>query len=497
MTDADPTAREPDLTSAEVKTRAARGVALLLGRGIAFQIVGFLGNLVLARLLVPADFGLVALGLTIVNVGRFLAVGGLGYALVGRAEPPTRAELRGLTGLQLVITTAIGGSVALVAIIVGGDALVTALMMLALPMAAIKSPALLLLQRQMRFKEQVQVEATEVVTNLAAAIPLAAAGLGAWSLATSTVVAALASTVTACAVSPAGFVRPSGSFARIRSLLAFGLRYQATSASHLAGDVALIAGIGAIGGLTALGLWNFASRILRLPYLLFEAMWNVGFPAFARLLESSDHEEVGRLLERSVGTFAVVVAAVLAPLVASSPALIPVLFGDVWSDVSYILPGSALALGVYGPIGISAYGYLYARGDARTGFIGSLVGNALRLSVTFALLPSIGVWAIGIGWAAGALGEMPIVVVQVRRVSGAHLLRQVLKPSIIACVTTAAGWAVAVELGNTAASAALAILIALGGFLLLIRILGQTEFEAALAMLRRAATAARGRPQTA
>src|SRR4051812_11415369 len=97
------------LSSDQVKSRAATGVAVILGRGVAFQLLGFLGNLVLARLLLPKDFGLVAIGFTVVNLGRFLAVGGLGYAIVGRAEAPDRRELRAIAGLQLLVTSAISG----------------------------------------------------------------------------------------------------------------------------------------------------------------------------------------------------------------------------------------------------------------------------------------------------------------------------------------------------------------------------------------------------
>src|SRR5207248_1251797 len=221
-TEAGPIAEE-QLTSAQVKGRAATGVALIMGRGLGFQLLGFLGKLVLARLLVPKDFGLVAIGFTVVNVGRFLAVGGLGYAIVGRAEPPDRPELRAVTGVQLLVTSAIGIVAAAVAIGVGGGALVTAFMMLALPLSAFRSPAMLLLQRRMDFKTQVKVDASEVVVNLAWAIPAAALGFGAWSLATAMVVAAAVATAVACVLSPTGFLLPSLEVSRLRSILGFGL----------------------------------------------------------------------------------------------------------------------------------------------------------------------------------------------------------------------------------------------------------------------------------
>jgi polysaccharide transporter, PST family len=482
---------EEQMSSAQVKSRAATGVAMLMGRGLAFQLLGFLGNLVLARLLVPEDFGLVAIGFTVVNVGRFLAVGGLGYALVGRTEAPSRSELRAITGLQLLITSAIGIAGAAVAVAVGGEARVTAVMMLALPLSAFRSPAMLLMQRAMDFKAQIKVEASEVVVNLAWAIPAAALGFGAWSLATAMVVAAALATTVACLLSPTGFLAPSLRFSRIRSILGFGVRFQGVNASHLAGDVVLTAGIAAIGGVSVLGLWNFAYRMLRVPYLLFEAMWHVGFPSFSRLDDAPDSPDVGRLLERTVSTVAVAVVAVLCPLVASSPALVPLLFGDVWADASRVLPGSALALGVYGPIGISGYAYLYAQGDSTTALQGSLLCNAVRWATTFALLPGLGAAAIGIGWAAGSFAELPLVAHRTRRACGARLVRRVLRPAVAGSLTGAAGWAVATSLGENVPAALLSLLVATAGFAALMWLFDRQDLREALAMIRRAATEAR------
>ena len=61
------------------------------------------GALVTARLLTPYDFGLVALGATVLAFGDFLDDGGVGPALIRRPEPPTKAELRALLAFQLAL----------------------------------------------------------------------------------------------------------------------------------------------------------------------------------------------------------------------------------------------------------------------------------------------------------------------------------------------------------------------------------------------------------
>jgi polysaccharide transporter, PST family len=448
-----PTDPADRLAPEEVKSRAAAGVVLLMGRGVGLQAIGFLGNLVLARLLVPEDFGIVAVGLTIVNIGQLISGAGIGAALVARSEPPTKDELRALTGLQLLVTLTVAVVAALGAIAIGDAALVTALMVLALPITAVKTPAMLLFQRRLEFVQQLKVEIAETVTSLAVAIPLAAAGFGAWSLAISTVARCVIGAGTAIALSPVGPIMPSLDLGRVRSILGFGWRFQATGVSQLVQETALTAVIGAVAGLGVLGIWSFAARILKIPQLLFESMWKVGFPAFSRLLETDAREGMRDLLERTVGTFAVGVSFLVCPLVGSSPALVPLLFGAHWEDVSLILPGAALALAIGGPVGMVGSSYFYANGDANTGLLATSVNGAVRVAMTLILLPAVGVVGIGVAWAFGSVAGMIITVPRARRACGARLELRVIAPALALAAGGGAGWLVADGLGVTLAAA--------------------------------------------
>ena len=76
----------------DVRGRAASGAALLGARGALIYALGIVANLALARLLVPRDFGLVALGTVLVVLGTYLAIGGLGAALIRREQSPERSS---------------------------------------------------------------------------------------------------------------------------------------------------------------------------------------------------------------------------------------------------------------------------------------------------------------------------------------------------------------------------------------------------------------------
>jgi peptidoglycan biosynthesis protein MviN/MurJ (putative lipid II flippase) len=147
-----------------------------------------------------------------------------------------------------------------------------------------------------------------------------------------------------------------------------------------------------------------------------------------------------------------------------------------------------------GPINISVIGYLQAVGDARTPLRGAVVNAAVRLPATFALLPSVGVAAIGIGWAIATLAELPVYLVPTRRRSGAHLLRCTLTACMSAIVGSAAGWILATHYGATVPSALAAAAVGLAVFALLMLAFGRGSLNATLSTSRSVLMAMRRPP---
>jgi O-antigen/teichoic acid export membrane protein len=75
------------MDATEVRRRATAGALLIAVRTAITQIIALAGNIVLARLLVPDDFGAVAFGATLVTVATFFSDGGMGVALIRRWSP--------------------------------------------------------------------------------------------------------------------------------------------------------------------------------------------------------------------------------------------------------------------------------------------------------------------------------------------------------------------------------------------------------------------------
>ena len=140
---------EKTLSTGEVRQRAVAGAAVDVLRGFGVRVLGLLGTLVLARLLTPHDFGLVAFGATFVTFGNFLADGGIGAGLIRRVEPPSRADLRALLAFQLGLSTALAVGIGLALLPFGELGQLTTVMAIALPLTAVRAPGVIVFERQL------------------------------------------------------------------------------------------------------------------------------------------------------------------------------------------------------------------------------------------------------------------------------------------------------------------------------------------------------------
>jgi O-antigen/teichoic acid export membrane protein len=436
--------RSDPLPRDELKRRASAGVLIVGTRGAAIASVGLVGQVLLARLLVPADFGAVAVGLATVAFVNLLADGGLGAALIRRDEAPTRRELQALTALQVTETVVIAAVVIAVAPALGHVGWVTALIVCSTPLLAMQIPGRIVLERALAYRRLAAVEILQVLVFNVWALAWVLSGAGVWGLATAPLARSAVGAVAMAWASPVGIPLPRFSWRRIRALLGFGLRFQAVTALWLVREQGLNLLVAALSGVTTLGLVSIARRVLEVPHLLFGALWRVSFPTMSELVARD--ERVSPLVERAVGITAVVAGGTLAGLAAAAPGLVPAVFGEPWRSAATILPAACLGLALAGPVSVAGQGYLYAVGDAATVLRAGVAQTAALFAVTASLLPWLGITAVGLGWLAAHLVESVLLGRATARRSGGRLLRPLLGPVAAATVAGGAGWFVTTSL---------------------------------------------------
>jgi O-antigen/teichoic acid export membrane protein len=425
----------------ELRRRASAGVFIVLTRGVVIVLFGFVGSIVLARLLSPHDFGAVAFGMSFVLFVGTLSEAGLGAGLIRRPEPPERQELQAVTGLQFGVTTGLAFLVGTVAAQFGEIGWVTALMVSSTPLIALQLPGRILLERSLSYRPLAVVEVSQVCVYYTWAIGLALADWGVWALATATIARAASGAVVMARVSPVGVIRPRLSWNSVRPLLAFGLRFQAADATWLVRNQGLNVSLAAIAGVSTLGLWSLASRIMQVPFLIFESLFRVSFPTMSQLVAAK--EDTAPLIERAVGMAFVGSGVVLTGLAASAPGLFPGLFGEKWADAAEIMPGACLALAVGGSAAVAAQGYLYAVGDAPAVLRSVILATLATFAVVLPLVSVLGVSAIGLGLFGAAVVETAVLRRAMLRWAQIDLVRPLLIPAAIGVASGGVGWVVA------------------------------------------------------
>lgn len=491
MTDARGAPPSDTIATTEVRRRATVGAALLAGRGMAIQGLAFAGGVVLARLLAPEDFGLVALGTAVMYFGSLMANYGLGAALIRRPEPPERADLAAVVGFQIVLTSVLAVLTACSAALFGDAGLLAAVMVASLPITSFRSPGAIVLERRLSYRPLVMVEILENVVYYAWAVGAVALGMGVWGLATAVVVRSLSGTAAMTVVSPVGLVRPILAWDRIRTILGFGARLQGIAIANFVRDHGYNVGIAAIAGVATLGLWALAYRVLQIPYLLFKSLWQVSFPAMAKLIAAG--EDARPIMERGVGMAAVATGVLLTPLVGAGPDLVPTVFGDKWDEAAYILPFACLGYMVAGPISVAVGGYLLAMGDAAAVLRGAIRHTIAQFVVAFPLLPLLDVWALGLGVLASSVVEAVVLTRATYRHTTVRLLGPMARPVLAAVAAGGGGWLLGASLDEAVWTPVACGAAALAAYLAILWVVHRSTLRATVGIVAGAVRAGRAK----
>lgn len=322
------------LSFAEVRRRALAGWVALALRGGAGKAVTLASLVVLSRLLAPVDFGAFAIIQFPISLLSLLADAGLHAALVQRPALSADDEAAGFT-LRLLLALGFGLLAAL------GAGWVAALYHLA-PEGAWALRALALgpllnalgtvpgarLTRALRFDRLAWAELGSLVAGQAAAVALALAGAGLWSLVGGGLTGAAAGTLLVNVLAP---WRPRFGLAagQVAALLRFGLPYQAQGLLHLAKDRVIPALGGLALGSGPVGYLAWAQDLARWPRLPADYAARVGFPAFARL--QADPAGLSRAVNTALAFVAWISGGLAAAALALAPELAAPIFGAQWA----------------------------------------------------------------------------------------------------------------------------------------------------------------------
>ncbi|MDX1622829.1 MAG: lipopolysaccharide biosynthesis protein [Gemmatimonadota bacterium] len=391
---------------AGVAGAAARGMAWAMAAAVSGRVISVVGLVVLARLLAPEDFGLLAIALVIVTYLETLGDLGVGAALVywpRRAEEAARLAF----AVNVVTGAAWGLAMILAAPWLAGfferpDAVwIIRAMALSFPVKALGNAHDALLRKELRFRARMLPEVGMGAAKAAVAIALAAGlGWGAWSLVVGHLAGLAVWTAVLWRVEP---WRPGGPLPLdlFGPMLRYGRGLVAVNVLAAVVHHADLVVVGRMLGATALGFYQIAYKVPEMSIAML--IWVAGrvlFPAFSRIHAAG--EDVGRAYVASIRYVSLMSLPAAVGLVLLAEPIVTVVFGSKWAPAAPMLQALAVYIGLRS-VGTPAGDVL--KGTGRTGL---LAGLALVKAII--LVPAL-IWAGGFDASAVAWTMAAVAVV--------------------------------------------------------------------------------------
>lgn len=368
--------------------RLARGAVVEVAGFGAGQILRLGGNLVLARLLFPEAFGLMAiLSLLVYGLGMMSDVG-LHHAVIRspRGEEAvfldTTWTLKVLRGLGLWIAASLLAWPVALAFRQPELALMIPLGSASTFFQGLYSMRLLVLRRHLRPVPIAILEVSTQGLGIVAMILLAWAGLGAWALVWGSVVGAAAHAGFSYALPGTHRQRFRWDPGVRREVMHFGRWIFASSAVTFAASRGDLAVLGRLVGAASLGVYNIALALAELPAAVAgRVVEGMLYPSYARV----HNERPGDLLRvyyRSRLVLDSLAHTALGGLVALSPWLIGVLYDDRYRDAAPMLQILAIRTSLT-VLAAPCQSVLFAKGES----VHAFRRNAAVAICTFVAMP--------------------------------------------------------------------------------------------------------------
>ncbi|SNC66430.1 Membrane protein involved in the export of O-antigen and teichoic acid [Hymenobacter gelipurpurascens] len=386
---------------ASLTSATLRGMQWTTLATIATAVMQIGYTAVMARLLDPAAFGLVAMAGVVLRFGGYFAEMGLGHALVQRPQL-TPYTIRAVFTASMVLGIAVAGIMWLLAPLAvfflkneGVVPLVRALS-LGFVVNAAGMTASSLLRRELQFDTLAKIDiAAYVLAYGGLGIGLAWAGAGVWSLIAASLAQQFLVTVFAYAT-----VRHSVKFLlgweHYAPLLSYGGQVSVISFLEFLNTNMDTLLIGRLLGSAPLGIYNRAYMLLYLPaYFLSFSVGKVAFPAFSQLQE--DPRRLGAVYLTCTTLVASLILPLCAGVAIAAPEIVRVLLGPRWTEAVPVLQVLSLAIPL---IMTTLFAGIVA--DARANLRQKM---ALNLQyITLLVLLFLGLYRFGLLGIAAAIG---------------------------------------------------------------------------------------------
>lgn len=325
-----------------LKTKTRSGIAWATAERLVAQAVTFLVSVLLARLLPPNEFGLVAVVLIFVSLAEVFTNCGLSQALIQRKEV-RRVDISTVfyfnVGMALLMVAILCISAPTIARFYGEPRLQGVLQWLSINVVimAMGRVQIAMLTREMQFAKLFRITLPSLIFGGTIGVALALAGWNIWALVAHSVSNAVLQTILVwCFCNPAWRPGLEFSFPSLKSMGRFGAGVFGSGLINrgFLSSYGLI--VGKMFSVTDLAFYNRGRRLQELPIKSLVSVQNrVLFPAFSRIHDDQPRTKAALRLGIPLLAFAVCPLMVLLCIVAKP--LTIVLLTDQWLPAVVLL----------------------------------------------------------------------------------------------------------------------------------------------------------------
>ncbi|WP_415779529.1 lipopolysaccharide biosynthesis protein, partial [Elizabethkingia occulta] len=393
----------------ELKKQATKSAFWAFIEQFSAQLIGFGVSLVLARLLMPEDFGTIALFGVVMNVSAVLINGGLTSSLV-RTQNADDSDLSTVFWFNIVISFLIYIVIFTTAPQISNfynKPILTELIRvyaIILIVDSFVSVQAMRFEKELDFKTTFRIKLPSLLIGGALGIVLAWQGFGVWSLVYSAIFKNVISTIQYWFYSD---WRPSFIFNKIkfRYHFSFGIRITASALLDVVFSSLFTIIIGKKFSSVELGYYDRADGLKQLPINNIAATLNrVAFPLFAKI--SHDNERLKNVYQEMLKLVIFVIAPIIGIMIIEALPLIRFLLTEKWLPAVPYFQILSLA-GLLYPIHAYNLNILNAKGRSDL-FLKLEILKKLLVIIIILLMIPFGMY--GLVWAQVILSVMALFI---------------------------------------------------------------------------------------
>ncbi|HEY3438993.1 MAG TPA: lipopolysaccharide biosynthesis protein, partial [Actinotalea sp.] len=391
--------------------RAARGAMVTLGGQISRMLIQIVSVAVLARLLTPEDYGLLAMVTVVVGVGEIFRDFGLSSATI-QSPTLTRAQRDNVfwvnTGIGFILAVLLFAGAPLLAQIYHRPELVDVSRALSATflLNGLATQYRADLIRRLRFLQLAVAETSAPAAALVVAILVARAGGGHWALVAQSLTQATAMLVV-LSVTARWLPRRPQRGQPMAGLLRFGRRLVVTQLIGYASNNTDALLIGLRFGAGPLGYYNRAFSLLMTPLNQLRApTTTIALPVLSRLQD--DDSRFDHFLRRGQLTMGYTLVAGLGVVAAAAEPVTAIFLGERWVTVAPILRLLAVA-GIFQTLSYVGYWVYLSRNLTAELLRYTLVTAAIRV-VCIVTGSNWGVLGVAAGYALAPALAWPLSI---------------------------------------------------------------------------------------